>query len=50
MTDDHMQVLLRIEASQTRTEAKLDQLLQALAEGDETQQTSTQPLEPSDPK
>lgn len=45
MTDDHMQVLLRIEA-------KLDTLLAALAEVNEPQGNGPdpQPLEPSDPK
>lgn len=36
MTDQHMQVLQRIEAGQSRVEAKLDQLLEALAEDADT--------------
>lgn len=52
-TDEPLQILRRIEASQSRTEAKLDTLLQALGDlGDamDTEPPDTQPLEPSDPK
>lgn len=64
MTDTHMEALRRIEAGQNRVEAKLDQLLEALAEdsGEPAPQTTlegegagrerdqSQSLDPSDPK
>lgn len=55
MTDDDRQALHRIEASQARTEAKLDTLLQALGElSDDAQFQETgpdsKPLETGEPK